>query len=485
MYVIIIGWCSLVLLPASGALPKALLLLPPVCCLQIHLTLTIEELGPGRCRQSLTGRIRVNVFGVGRVVEGIVRDSLQTTYRKLPAIVERWAAFRSRALAQGNGHALVAGRPPVGQRISWIRREVAPLRDGGGSVESEAVAAAAAAAIAEGSMLPDQATESTKNTQPSPAPSLAAPEPQPSESPELLKRRAAAARTTRPLDLSQAEILYYDANDALGEPSPGPVPPTNPPLQPSPSPLPNPRPETVAAVTSPPAPRVLAQPRPPPSHHHRHSNSVDSVELALDADMAEHMASSRLWGRFNRYWDDWSAYWAAQGVEEEARAEEEAEVQARGGTVVGGLLSAVGRELYLGGSALLLVTYLSAMRLGLPTHPDHGLQRGEGQRSRPLPPPLPPKAAVVSPGPRPQLSLDRAEAELARALVKDGKPFQVTSSANEGDDSAVICAAVPAVPGEGGGAVVGSAAAKNGKKRKAARVCLTCSWMHCSATHSA
>lgn len=31
--------------------------------------------------QVLTGHIRVNMFGVGRIVEGIVKDSLQNTYK--------------------------------------------------------------------------------------------------------------------------------------------------------------------------------------------------------------------------------------------------------------------------------------------------------------------------------------------------------------------------------------------------------------------
>lgn len=93
--------------------------------LDIQLTLTIEEVEPGvSCRQILEGHIRVKMFGVGRIVEGIVKESLDNTYKKLPEIVRRWQLFREEALRSGDGRQLLVGRPPVGCEVSWIRHEV-------------------------------------------------------------------------------------------------------------------------------------------------------------------------------------------------------------------------------------------------------------------------------------------------------------------------------------------------------------------------
>ena len=46
------------------------------------------------------------------------------TYKKLPEVVRRWQAFREDALRSGRGQELLLGRPPVGQEVQWIRREV-------------------------------------------------------------------------------------------------------------------------------------------------------------------------------------------------------------------------------------------------------------------------------------------------------------------------------------------------------------------------
>lgn len=105
--------------------------------LDIQLTLTIEEVEPGvSCRQILEGHLRVKMFGVGRIVEGIVKDSLINTYKRLPEIVRRWQLFREEALGRGDGRQLLLGRPPVGCEVPWIRREVLqilkePLPEGG------------------------------------------------------------------------------------------------------------------------------------------------------------------------------------------------------------------------------------------------------------------------------------------------------------------------------------------------------------------
>lgn len=142
------------------------------------------------CLQVLEGHIRVRMFGVGRIIEGIVKDSLQNvrggvaggvgigrlagppawpaedvqsvahstpfccvparllpapppppspthsqTYKKLPEIVRRWQLFREEALRSGDGRQLLLGRPPVGCEVTWIRQEVLSIlkaRCGGG-----------------------------------------------------------------------------------------------------------------------------------------------------------------------------------------------------------------------------------------------------------------------------------------------------------------------------------------------------------------
>lgn len=123
----------------------------------------------------------MRMFGVGRIIEGIVKDSLQNvsqgahlagwcelrggpvrlwrvcrgetcqpeeaplrswapplparhrrrrrrrplqTYKKLPEIVRRWQMFREEALRSGDTRQLLLGRPPVGCEVAWIRQEV-------------------------------------------------------------------------------------------------------------------------------------------------------------------------------------------------------------------------------------------------------------------------------------------------------------------------------------------------------------------------
>ncbi len=82
----------------------------------MRLTLTIEAIDEHSCRQTLQGHIRVSLFGVGRVVEKIVKDSLVRTYKQLPSIVERWQVCvfvwkmlgRKEGVMQGN-HGLAIG----------------------------------------------------------------------------------------------------------------------------------------------------------------------------------------------------------------------------------------------------------------------------------------------------------------------------------------------------------------------------------------
>ena len=49
--------------------------------LDVSLCLEIEPLTAASCRQTLHGRIKVGIFGMGRIIEGVIKDQLQTTYK--------------------------------------------------------------------------------------------------------------------------------------------------------------------------------------------------------------------------------------------------------------------------------------------------------------------------------------------------------------------------------------------------------------------
>lgn len=115
----------------------------------MELTLTVEEAGPGACRQVLQGRMRVHILGVGRVVEGKLRDKLAATYRSLPAMVEKWQVVRGELLAQGGAAELLRGRPPVGRSVGWIRRADPACGDSDEATAAEGAAAVEGAAAAE------------------------------------------------------------------------------------------------------------------------------------------------------------------------------------------------------------------------------------------------------------------------------------------------------------------------------------------------
>lgn len=60
-------------------------------CIQatIHCTLLIEEIDEQRCRQTLEGEVKLNIFGLGSIAERIIADSLKKVYSGIPPIVER------------------------------------------------------------------------------------------------------------------------------------------------------------------------------------------------------------------------------------------------------------------------------------------------------------------------------------------------------------------------------------------------------------
>ncbi len=66
--------------------------------------LTVEPLGPDRCRQSLKGDVDIRVFGIGSVVQGIVLNSLSSAYKVLPEIVEKYAGDGWACMLPTNPH---------------------------------------------------------------------------------------------------------------------------------------------------------------------------------------------------------------------------------------------------------------------------------------------------------------------------------------------------------------------------------------------
>jgi len=95
--------------------------------------LTFSRLEDGRCEQRLQGRVQVKMLGLGGLVERMVRDSVQNTYKKLPHVIGLWNEERRRILVrdEGNGSGLVRGRPEhIDCGVEWIREVVERMKSG-------------------------------------------------------------------------------------------------------------------------------------------------------------------------------------------------------------------------------------------------------------------------------------------------------------------------------------------------------------------
>lgn len=51
--------------------------------------LSIEELTPTTCRQTLEGTVEIKILGLGTIAERIIVDNLKGVYKGVPKIVER------------------------------------------------------------------------------------------------------------------------------------------------------------------------------------------------------------------------------------------------------------------------------------------------------------------------------------------------------------------------------------------------------------
>jgi hypothetical protein len=64
------------------------------------------------------------MFGFGSLIEKAIRDNVIKTYQQLPEIASRWEAYRTEVLVKKESDpskVLLAGRPPVGGNIEYIR----------------------------------------------------------------------------------------------------------------------------------------------------------------------------------------------------------------------------------------------------------------------------------------------------------------------------------------------------------------------------
>ena len=67
----------------------------------IRTQLTIEEAGPWETRQVIESEVRIDMLGIGKIAEHMVKSSVRETYEKLPEIVARWVGFRVLGLWPG------------------------------------------------------------------------------------------------------------------------------------------------------------------------------------------------------------------------------------------------------------------------------------------------------------------------------------------------------------------------------------------------
>jgi hypothetical protein len=305
--------------------------------------------------QVLEGHICVKMgFGVGRIVEGIVKDSLHNvsesgagsilvsglidsylasqprptrrflttslscalpalyslhalpaclqTYKQLPEIVRRWQLFREEALRTGDGRQLLLGRPPVGCEVQWIRQEMLqtlkePLPGVGvtlGSPVSALSPAAGASEASEGSAVAAVAlVEQLQREQQQEGEAVMG---QVAE--EQLPRRAASAAMS-----VRSQSQYYDAPEAPEEEADrrqqlaggAGLPPAG-----------------SAAGSSTPALAAAALAR--GAHHRRAASgeSATSTDTPPTEDSAGHgrqPLSRRFWRRFNRDMGEWDSFW--------------------------------------------------------------------------------------------------------------------------------------------------------------------------------
>ncbi|GAB4823916.1 hypothetical protein N2152v2_010962 [Parachlorella kessleri] len=304
--------------------------------LDVRLELVIEEVDENTCRQVLQGYIRVNMFGVGRIVESIVKDSLTNTYKKLPEIVRRWQTFRAEALLNGNANELLSGRPPVGQNIKWIRAEVlqilqSPIEAEGVSPQRSpsTIATPSLRAILAGEEPEQQQQLAMALIAPAAAPAAEGATTEPataivaaavSAAEVFIAAAGAATSAVEKYSFTHTGVEYADAVEGLG-----------------------------------------------PGAGHRRNTSLDSAASSGDiafegaagdvhSPFQKRPTSQKTWRGFNDKYDQWSIYWDAMGVKHMAPREPPSGPLA--------FLYRAQDSLKSSASTLMMTIYLLAMRKG-------------------------------------------------------------------------------------------------------------------------
>lgn len=84
-----------------------------------------------RCIHTYKGQVHVHLLGFGGLVERMVRDSVEQTYRKLPDLIRKWNVKRQEILDAhgGDTSVLLKGRPHcIDCGVDWICEYPATLR---------------------------------------------------------------------------------------------------------------------------------------------------------------------------------------------------------------------------------------------------------------------------------------------------------------------------------------------------------------------
>ncbi|KAK9830091.1 hypothetical protein WJX72_009745 [[Myrmecia] bisecta] len=103
--------------------------IPPVFASRstIKAELTIERETDTTCRQTLEGTVDIRIFALGKIAESIIASSLKDVYSGIPAIVERWVAFRNEVLKSPNGHEVLVHGRPKNTEVAWINDQIRDL----------------------------------------------------------------------------------------------------------------------------------------------------------------------------------------------------------------------------------------------------------------------------------------------------------------------------------------------------------------------
>ncbi|KAK9837131.1 hypothetical protein WJX81_005021 [Elliptochloris bilobata] len=91
--------------------------------IELALTIDADPADPGRCRQTLEGHVDVAVYGLGRMAEEAICESLRLQYFFLPQVIERWVRVRKELLQRPCSGAALRGPPPDGEAATWLSAE--------------------------------------------------------------------------------------------------------------------------------------------------------------------------------------------------------------------------------------------------------------------------------------------------------------------------------------------------------------------------